>query len=110
MTTATVGLPNIVADAFVTPEIEKLERNKLPHPPRILLLYGSPRERSYSRFLTLEAARLLESFGAQTRIFNPSGLPLPDDAPKDHPKCRSCAAWPNGRKDTCGARRSVTAR
>jgi arsenic resistance protein ArsH len=99
MTTATVDLPNIVTDAFATPEIEKLERNKLPHPPRILLLYGSLRERSYSRFLTLEAARLLESFGAQTRIFNPSGLPLPDDAPKDHPKVqelRSLAEWSEG--------------
>jgi arsenical resistance protein ArsH len=52
----------------------------------VLLLYGSLRARSYSRFLTLEAARLLEAFGADTRIFDPSGLPLPDDAPEDHPK------------------------
>jgi arsenic resistance protein ArsH len=49
--------------------------------PRILLLYGSNRERSFSRLLVEEAARLLEHFGAETRIFNPSGLPLPDDAP-----------------------------
>lgn len=56
------------------------------HKPRILLLYGSTRERSFSRLLVEEAARLLEHFGAQTRIFNPSGLPLPDDAPGDHPK------------------------
>ncbi|WP_426108386.1 arsenical resistance protein ArsH [Pseudomonas sp. TWR1-1-4] len=55
-------------------------------PPRILLLYGSTRERSFSRLLVEEAARLLQHFGAQTRIFNPSGLPLPDDAPRDHPK------------------------
>lgn len=55
-------------------------------PPRILLLYGSTRERSFSRLLVQEAARLLQHFGAQTRIFNPSGLPLPDDAPSDHPK------------------------
>lgn len=55
-------------------------------PPRILLLYGSTRERSFSRLLVEEAARLLQHFGAQTRIFNPSGLPLPDDAPSDHPK------------------------
>ena len=54
--------------------------------PRILLLYGSTRERSFSRLLVEEAARLLQHFGAQTRIFNPSGLPLPDDAPSDHPK------------------------
>ncbi|GLK90224.1 arsenical resistance protein ArsH [Pseudomonas turukhanskensis] len=56
------------------------------HRPRILLLYGSTRQRSFSRLLVEEAARLLEHFGAQTRIFNPSGLPLPDDAPSEHPK------------------------
>ena len=56
------------------------------HPPRILLLYGSTRERSFSRLLVEEAARLLRHLGAETRIFNPSGLPLPDDAPRDHPK------------------------
>ncbi|MEH6686591.1 MAG: arsenical resistance protein ArsH [Halopseudomonas sabulinigri] len=56
------------------------------HAPRILLLYGSTRERSYSRFMVEEAARLLEHLGAEARIFDPSGLPLPDDAPVDHPK------------------------
>jgi len=56
------------------------------HKPRILLLYGSTRARSFSRLLVEEAARLLEHFGAETRIFNPSGLPLPDDAPTDHQK------------------------
>ncbi|WP_397448856.1 arsenical resistance protein ArsH [Pseudomonas sp. NA-150] len=56
------------------------------HKPRILLLYGSTRQRSFSRLLVEEAARLLEHFGAQTRIYNPSGLPLPDDAPVEHPK------------------------
>ncbi|MFJ7883048.1 arsenical resistance protein ArsH [Pseudomonas sp. NPDC096917] len=56
------------------------------HKPRILLLYGSTRDRSFSRLLVEEAARLLEHFGAETRTFNPSGLPLPDDAPADHPK------------------------
>ncbi|HBO4314569.1 TPA: arsenical resistance protein ArsH [Pseudomonas aeruginosa] len=58
------------------------------HRPRILLLYGSTRERSFSRLLVLEAARLLERFGAETRIFDPSGLPLPDDAPVEHRKVR----------------------
>jgi arsenical resistance protein ArsH len=98
MTTSS-SLPNIVTEAFVPPSPDELERTRLPHQPRILLLYGSLRERSYSRFLTLEAARLLESFGAQTRIFNPSGLPLPDDAPKDHPKVqelRSLTEWSEG--------------
>ncbi|RYD59689.1 MAG: arsenical resistance protein ArsH, partial [Sphingomonadales bacterium] len=55
-------------------------------PPRILLLYGSLRERSFSRLATEEAARLLQMFGAETRIFDPSDLPLPDQVPgDDHP-------------------------
>lgn len=69
------------------------------HPPRILLLYGSLRERSYSRLLTMEAARLLETFGADVRIFDPSGLPLPDDAEPTHPKVqelRALSAWSEG--------------
>ncbi|MGR3885419.1 arsenical resistance protein ArsH [Pseudomonas sp. 1152_12] len=72
-------LPNLDT-TLTTPPTE------LTHPPRILLLYGSTRPRSFSRLLVEEAARLLRHFGADTRIFNPSGLPLPDDAPTDHPK------------------------
>ncbi|AVO55928.1 MULTISPECIES: arsenical resistance protein ArsH [Pseudomonadaceae] len=67
--------------------------------PRILLLHGSTRERSFSRLLVEEAARLLEHFGAQTRIFDPSGLPLPDDAPVEHPKVqelRELVQWSEG--------------
>lgn len=69
------------------------------HKPRILLLYGSTRERSFSRLLVEESARLLEHFGAETRIFDPSGLPLPDDAPVDHPKVqelRDLVLWSEG--------------
>ena len=51
-----------------------------------MLLYGSLRTRSFSRLLVEEAARLLTAMGAEARIFNPAGLPLPDDAPDDHPK------------------------
>ena len=55
-------------------------------PPRILLLYGSLRERSFSRLCVEEAARLLRFFGAETRIFDPSTLPLPDQVTgDDHP-------------------------
>lgn len=67
--------------------------------PRILLLYGATRERSFSRLLVEEAARLLEHFGAQTRVFNPSGLPLPDDASVNHPKVqelRDLMLWSEG--------------
>ena len=69
------------------------------HKPRILLLYGSTRERSFSRLLVEEAARLLEHFGAESRIFNPCGLPLPDDAPVDHTKVQELLAlmqWSEG--------------
>jgi arsenic resistance protein ArsH len=69
------------------------------HKPRILLLYGSTRQRSFSRLLVEEAARLLEHFGAEVRIFNPSGLPLPDDAPVEHPKVqelRDLVVWSEG--------------
>ncbi len=80
-------LPNLDLDLVDLPTPEKLGIQSVsPHSPRILLLYGSTRERSFSRLLTEEAARLLQQFGAETRIFDPSGLPLPDDAPDTHPK------------------------
>ena len=69
------------------------------HKPRILLLYGSTRQRSFSRLVVQEAARLLETFGAETRIFNPSGLPLPDDVEPTHPKVvelRELMQWSEG--------------
>jgi arsenic resistance protein ArsH len=69
------------------------------HAPRILLLYGSLRQRSFSRLLAEEAARILRRLGAETRFFNPSGLPLPDDAPDNHPKVlelRELCQWAEG--------------
>ncbi len=56
--------------------------------PRILLLHGSLRERSFSRLANEEAARILQRFGCETRMFDPAGLPLADGAPDDHPKVR----------------------
>ena len=99
MSVERIDLKNIVGDAFAIPDPAALQMPAATHRPRILLLYGSLRERSFSRFLTQEAARLLETFGAETRIFNPSGLPLPDDAPADHPKVqelRDLSAWSEG--------------
>jgi arsenic resistance protein ArsH len=90
------ALPNITQAAFEIPDPEKLQARQPHHSPRVLLLYGSLRQRSYSRFLTFEAARLLDAFGAETRVFDPSGLPLPDDAPDSHPKVqelRGLSAW-----------------
>ena len=69
------------------------------HPPRILLLYGSLRERSYSRLLTFEAQRLLDAMGAETRVYHANGLPLPDDAEATHPKVvelREAMLWSEG--------------
>ena len=66
---------------------------------RRCLLYGSLRERSYSRLLTEEAARLLRAMGGETRIFDPAGLPLPDAVPESHPKVvelRDLAQWAEG--------------
>ncbi|EKN9353664.1 arsenical resistance protein ArsH [Pseudomonas aeruginosa] len=81
-------LPNVAEELFDRSIPAKLDFTEAEHKPRILLLYGSNRERSYSRLLTQEAARLLEAFGAETRIFDPSGLPMPDDADSSHPKVK----------------------
>ena len=93
-------LPNIDADSFRKPELrDLLPTARATHAPRILLLYGSVRERSYSRLLTEEAARLLRAMGAEARIYDPRGLPQPDDAPDDHPKVkelRTLAQWSEG--------------
>lgn len=72
---------------------ERFSSKKVGHAPRILMLYGSVRERSYSRLATEEAGRLLTAMGADVRIFNPSGLPLPDDAPDTHPKVMELREW-----------------
>ena len=81
------------------PDASRLVTTPSTHPPRILILYGSLRERSYSRFLAMEAARLLEAMGCEPRLFDPAGLPLPDSVPADHPKVvelRGLAAWSEG--------------
>ena len=84
----TDNLPNVAGELFDRSIPARLNLAEGEHKPRILLLYGSNRERSYSRLLTQEAARLLEAFGAESRIFNPSGLPMPDDADSSHPKVK----------------------
>jgi arsenic resistance protein ArsH len=80
-------------------EASLLAPRRASHAPRILLLHGSVRQRSFSRLASEEAARLLRRFGAETRTFNPSGLPLPDDAEADHPKVkelRDLVTWSEG--------------
>jgi arsenic resistance protein ArsH len=93
-------LPNVVEEVFSPIDMEALfEAPRSTHKPRILMLYGSLRERSYSRLATEEAARILERFGAEVRIYDPSGLPLPDSVSPDHPKVaelRDLSLWSEG--------------
>jgi arsenic resistance protein ArsH len=94
------NLPNIQPELLDMPTVEKLEPvGDMNHPPRILLLYGSLRERSFSRFLTYEAARILEQFGADVKIFDPMELPMVGSVPETHPKVvelRELCLWSEG--------------
>jgi len=99
----TDDLPNIIGELFRVTSAAELSAAFCAapptHAPRILLLHGSLRERSYSRLLTEEAARLLQALGAETRSFDPRGLPFPDAEPDTHPKVRELrelAEWSEG--------------
>jgi arsenic resistance protein ArsH len=100
MTESLAKLPNIKAAQLDIPTLEKLAPSgDMDHPPRILMLYGSLRERSFSRFLTWEAARILEHFGAEVRIFDPAELPMAGSVPDTHPKVvelRALCQWSEG--------------
>lgn len=93
-------LPNIDPAQLPLPTLEQLAAAPgFDHAPRILLLYGSLRERSFSRFLTEEAARILEHFGAEVIIFDPTDLPMAGSVADDHPKVvalRALSLWSEG--------------
>ncbi|MCO7246126.1 arsenical resistance protein ArsH [Halomonas sp. Mc5H-6] len=93
-------LPNLDANLFEVPNPEGLGLTAgNTQAPKILLLYGSLRERSFSRLATEEAARLLNAMGAETRIFDSRGLPLPDTEDASHFKVeelRQLAQWSEG--------------
>ena len=93
-------LPYVDPALFRLPDTQHLQTPlKSTHAPRFLLLYGSLRERSYSKLLTLEAARLLQALGGEVQIFDPAGLPQPDAVPDHHPKVqelRELASWCEG--------------
>jgi len=93
-------MQNLDESYFKIPQQSLLTPHQVStHPPRILMLYGSLRERSYSKLLTLEAVRLLEAMGAEVKVFDPLDLPQPDTAPETHPKVkelRDLAAWSEG--------------
>jgi arsenical resistance protein ArsH len=92
--------PSLDESCFQAIDEERLfARPPQARAPRILLLHGSVRKRSFSRLLSEEAARILHRLGAETRAFNPSGLPLPDDSEPDHPKVaelRELVTWSEG--------------
>ena len=93
-------LPNIDADKLQPIDIDALVAKDAPrHAPKILILYGSLRARSFSRLAAEEAARLLRWYGCEVRVFNPEGLPLPDSSDAEHPKVaqlRALAEWSEG--------------
>ncbi|MBE0487177.1 arsenical resistance protein ArsH [Marinobacter sp.] len=93
-------LPNIEPDLFDAPTADKVfAMTPSGHAPRILLLYGSLRERSFSRLVVEESARLLQAMGAETRVYDPRGLPLADAEDASHPKVqelRELAQWSEG--------------
>ena len=93
-------LPNIDKNLLSAPDVSQFSSKEYAsHPPRILLLYGSIRERSYSRLVTEESARILQKLGAETRVFDPRGLPQPDSVTELHPKVkelRDLVLWAEG--------------
>lgn len=99
MNDSKTDLPNINQEHLDVPELNKLQAEPQTHKPRILLLYGSLRERSYSRLVVEECVRLLEALGAEPRVFDPRGLPQPDAEDESHPKVaelRELMIWSEG--------------
>ncbi len=94
------SMPALQTELLAPPDFARLEPVvRATHPPRILLLYGSLRERSYSRLLIEEAERLLRTMGVETRIFDPRELPIVNSVSKDHPKVqelRALSLWSEG--------------
>lgn len=85
----------------VVGKITKYEYSQLPigRPPKLLILYGSLRETSFSRKLGLEFARLFEVLGCDVRVYNPRGLPVRDPSFEDHIKVqelRALTQWSDG--------------
>ena len=91
-------MPQLLAEHLSPIDLDALGASE-SHAPRILLLYGSLRETSYSRLMAEEAARVLTALGAECKTYDPSGMPLPDDAPAAHPKIeelRELVTWSEG--------------
>lgn len=94
-----MSFENIDLNLLKQPTFEQIQAQELRHPPRILLLYGSNRERSYSRLAVIEAGKILQHFGAEVKIFHPKGLALPEDGEVTQPKVKELhelLAWAEG--------------
>jgi arsenic resistance protein ArsH len=92
-------IPNLSITQFQIPKLDGFSKQRAAHKPKILLLYGSLRTRSFSRLVVQESVRLLEAMGAETRVFDPTGLPLPDGDDVTHPKVvelRELMMWSEG--------------
>lgn len=104
-------LKNITPDFLDTSITEaRFGTPVVPHPPRILMLYGSVRERSYSRLATEEAARLLTAMGAEVRIFNPSVCLFLMTPQRHILRSWNYVNWFAGPKGWCGAHQNATVR
>ena len=94
-----LSMPNIDEDQYQKPSTQEFKKEFSTHKPRFLLLYGSLRDRSFSRLVVEECARLLTSMGGEVKIFDPKGLPLPDSEEPTHPKVqelRDLMTWSEG--------------
>src|SRR3546814_15801102 len=98
-------LPHLATDLLPAPRRDTLGADAVAHAPRILLLYGSLRPQSYSRKLSLEAQRILQHPGAETRMLDPRDLPLLDRVDQDHPQLRPLGErthWSESGNAPCG--------
>jgi hypothetical protein len=106
LTDALKNIDPALLDAPLTED--KLKAREITHPPRILMLYGSLRARSYSRLTTEEGARLLTAMGAEVKISARPACHCPMMRRRRTRKWLSCGSWFSGRKAWSGALRSVT--
>lgn len=86
LTVKDLSIPQLDESHFHRPTVQDFKGDLSTTAPKFLLLYGSLRERSFSRLVIEECARLLTAMGAEVKIYNPAGLPLVDDADSQHPK------------------------
>ena len=103
-----MNLPNVDMELLEQPTLEKVQAKSLDHAPRILLLYGSNRERSYSRLAVMEAGRILEQFGAEVKFFIRKGYLCQMMRIWNTQKQKNYMSFWHGQRAWCGVRLNVT--